>query len=201
MIDSWQSVSNLIPGTRELFSPKLLTLYSSLSDSKDGKLSKIFERIEPGGKPLMRGTEAIFFDDHGTMFSTTENGKLISITDIETDQEGKTTAKVTVVKDLGMGRPLSGKFLGDTLYVADAALGLTRVQNISDPRSKVEIVASFVEVDGEETRINFADDIAVAPSTGMVYFTDGKCSVNCTWLRYNMLLDLYQPYDFSACLN
>jgi hypothetical protein len=125
----------------------------------------------------MKGTETMFFDDHGTMYSTTGNGNLISFTDIQIDGgNGKTTAKTSLVKDLGTGRPLAGKFLGNTVYVADAVLGLTRVQNVYDPRSKVEIVASTV-VDhhngGKETRIHFADDVAVAPKSGMVYFTDG----------------------------
>lgn len=121
----------------------------------------------------MKGTETIFFDDEGTMYAANADGNLVSFTSFQRDIEGRTTSKVSVVKDLGTGRPLAGKFLGDTLYVADAALGLTRVQNVSDPLSKVEIVATSVLLDGEESRITFADDIAVAPKSGMVYFTDG----------------------------
>lgn len=139
----------------------------------DGKLTKIYERIEPNQPPLMKGTETLFFDDHGTMYATTERGNLISFADIQTDSNEKTTVKISLVKNLGPGRPLAGKFLGNTLYVADAVLGLTRVQNVFDSSSKVEIVASTVVDDGKETRIHFADDLAVAPNSGMVYFTDG----------------------------
>jgi hypothetical protein len=140
----------------------------------DGKLTKIYERIEPGRSPLMNGTETVFFDDHGTMYATTENGNLISFSDIQTpDDDGKSTTKTSLVKDLGTGRPLAGKFMGSTVYVADSVLGLTRVQNVYDPKSKVEIVASTVMDNGKETRIFFADDLAVAPNSGMVYFTDG----------------------------
>ncbi len=140
----------------------------------DGKLTKIFERVEPGQSPLMKGTETIFFDDNGIMYATTEQGNLISLTDMETDDGGKITTKATIIQDLGNGRPLAGKFLGDTLYVADAMLGLTRVRNVFDSRSKVEIVVSTVIDEGKETRIHFADDVAVAPGSGMIYFTDGE---------------------------
>lgn len=145
----------------------------------------------------MKGTETIFFDDNGTMYATNENGKLISITDIHTDSEGTTSAKATVVKNLGTGRPLAGKFLGDTLYVADAALGLTRVKNVSDPSSKVEIVASSVIVDGKESRITFADDVAVAPNTGMVYFTDGM-SILLYCARNDISMGPYRACDFLS---
>ena len=134
----------------------------------------MFERLDPGQKPVMVGTETIFFDDNGMMYATTEDANLIHFSEILTDTDGKTTAKVTVVKNLGVGRPLAAKFLGSTLYIADAVLGLTRVQDIHDPMSKVELVASRIVENGSETRINYADDIAVAPESGMVYLTDAS---------------------------
>jgi len=140
----------------------------------DGKLSKIFERLDQGQQPLMVGTETVFFDDNGMMYATTEDANLIHLSEILTDANGKTTAKVTVVKNLGVGRPLAAKFLGSTLYIADAVLGLTRVKDIHDPMSKVELVASRVKENGSDTRINYADDIAVAPESGMVYLTDAS---------------------------
>lgn len=141
---------------------------------------------------MMKGPETIFFDDYGTMYSATEEGNLISFTDIQTNErDGKTTAKVTLVKDLGPGRPLGAKFLGDTLYVADAALGLTRVTNVLDPKSKVEIVATGVMDGGNWTRIMYADDVAVSPKTGMVYFTDGESCLTTTTQPGNGQLALY----------
>lgn len=142
----------------------------------DGKLSKIYERVEQGQNPLMKGPETVFFDDEGIMYTTTDYGDLISLTDFATDKTtGKITAKATKIKDLGVGRPLGAKFLGSTLYIADPVMGLMRVSDVFDPKSKAEVVATTVVDGGKETRILFADDVAVAPSTGMVYFTDGKC--------------------------
>lgn len=148
---------------------------NDLLTAKHGKLQKIFERVVEGEKPLVKGTETIFFDDHGTMYATTEQGKLITLTDMVTDEStGMTTVTATSIKDLGIGRPLAGKFWGDTLYIADSVLGLTRVQNVSNPRSKVEIVASTVMDQGKETRIHFADDVAIGPQSGKIYFTDAS---------------------------
>eukprot|EP00934_Nitzschia_sp_Nitz4_P004608 Nitzschia sp. Nitz4//scaffold9_size221794//91527//93025//NITZ4_001345-RA/size221794-snap-gene-0.99-mRNA-1//1//CDS//3329560998//4598//frame0 len=145
---------------------------NDLLTAKYGKLSKIYERLEEGQPPLLKGPETVFFDNQGTMYTATENGNLISLTDFEATNEGDLTAKTTWVKDLGTGRPLGGKFLGDSLYVADSVLGLTRVSNVSDPFSKVEIVATTVVDNGKLTRIHFADDVAVSTRSGMVYFTD-----------------------------
>lgn len=136
----------------------------------DGKLTKIYERLEPGQTPLMKGPETLFFHDNGTMYATTENGNLVSFSDLQQDENGQSTFQVNLVRDLGKGRPLAAKFLGDTLYIADAFHGLTRIQNISDPACKLEIVAGTA--DGSP--IHLADDIAVAPNSGMVYFTDGE---------------------------
>lgn len=123
-------------------------------------------------------------------------------------------ATATNVRDLGPGRPLGGKIvpLGapnpfavnpknqgrnhnknqppplpvETLYIADTLLGLTRIRNIHDPASKLEIVVRSVEVshtDHNKTTnqttsttisspIVYADDVAIGPRTGRVYFTD-----------------------------
>ncbi len=141
----------------------------------DGKLQKIFERVEEGKPRLLKGIETVFFDSKGTMYSTNEDANLIALTDFQTDLNGKTTAKTTKIAGLGVGRPLGARFTGDdnTLYITDAVLGLTRIQKPQDPKSKVEIVATTVMDQGKETRILFADDVAIGPKTGMVYFTDG----------------------------
>jgi hypothetical protein len=122
----------------------------------------------------LKGPETVFFDKNGVMYFGNENGNLVAMTDFETASDGTSTGKTTLVADLGPGRPLSGKFSGDTLYIADAVLGLTRIRNISDPTTKVEIVASTVIDDGLSSRLLFVDDVAIGPKTGAVYFTDGK---------------------------
>jgi hypothetical protein len=140
----------------------------------DGKLQKIYERLEEGKRTLMRGPETVLFDYDGTLLTLTEEANLVSLTDFEKESDTKITAKTTLVANLGNGRPLGGKFSPDgTLYIADAVLGLTRIKNPRDPKSKLEIVATTVMDGGEETRIAFADDVVIGPKTGMVYFTDG----------------------------
>jgi hypothetical protein len=138
----------------------------------DGKLQKIFERVEKDKPRLLKGPETVFFDDNGVMYTTTDDANLITLTDFQTEADGKITAKTTLLADV-VGRPLGAKFTGDTLYMADAALGLTRIRNPHDPKSKLELVATTVKDGGKETRIQFADDLAIGPKTGMVYFTDG----------------------------
>ncbi len=122
------------------------------------------------------------------------HSKLVSLTDFERDDAEETfvlTAKATEVAYLGGGRPLGGKFVStdsntQTLYAADAVLGLIRVQNIprvgvSDKDEKqvkqpssVEIVAKRVKMeDGSWSEIRYADDLDIGPKTGHVYFTDG----------------------------
>jgi sugar lactone lactonase YvrE len=146
----------------------------------DGKLSKIFERTD--GEKLLKGAETIIFSSNGTMFTLTEQANLVKLSDFETLHEaanGKPkiiTAATTLVATLGNGRPLGGCFTPDDsyLYMADAVLGLTRIKNPGDPKSKVEIVATSVMDNGTRTRIFYPDDVVVGPKTGKVYFTDGK---------------------------
>jgi Strictosidine synthase len=77
------------------------------------------------------------------------------------------------------------------MYIADAVLGLTRVSDVLDPYSKVEIVASHViddkitiykydngtveeVVEQIATPILYADDVTIGPRSGKVYFTDAS---------------------------
>lgn len=86
------------------------------------------------------------------------------------------------VADLGMGRPLGGCFTNNnTLYIADAHLGLTR---LSSPGAKVELVASRVMDQGQWTQILYANDVVVGPKTGRVYFTDCKWDKCCQVSRW-----------------
>jgi hypothetical protein len=56
--------------------------------AKHGKLQKIFERVEDGQKPLMKGAETIVFGANGTMYVLTEESNLISLTDFESSDDG-----------------------------------------------------------------------------------------------------------------
>lgn len=146
---------------------------------KHGKLQRIYERSNEtanGEGRLLRSAETVVFGPDGTMYTTTDQGYLISLTDLVVESSERITAKTTLVKDLGPGRPLGAKFTpnGNTLYIADSVLGLLRVQDPSKSESKVEIVASEVMDGGRRTRLNFADDLTIGPKTGRVYFTDGK---------------------------
>jgi hypothetical protein len=145
---------------------------------RHGKLQRIYERIDETGNGigrLLRSGETIVFGPDGTMYTVTDQGYLISLTDLVEESSVRITAKTTVVKDLGPGRPLGAKFTpnGNTLYIADAVLGLLRVQDPSKSESRVEIVVSEVMDNGRRTRLKFADDVVIGPKTGRVYFTDG----------------------------
>jgi sugar lactone lactonase YvrE len=176
--------SNLLPwgpARRVLDHNKLA--YANIDHSNDslqakhGKLQKIFERVEDGQTPLMKGAETIVFGTDGTMYVLTEESNLISLTDFESSEDGLSlTAKANFVKDLGIGRPLGGKFTpdGQTLYIADAILGLTRLKNPHDPASKVELISNAVMDGGVMTPILYADDVDIGPISGKVFFSDAS---------------------------
>ena len=105
----------------------------------------------------------------------TEDANLVMLSDIQKESEHRYTATTTLVAHVGgtgAGRPLGGKYTPDgTLYIADGALGLTRLKKDS---SSLEIVATkAIDKDGKQTPITFADDVTIGPKTGWVYFTDG----------------------------
>eukprot|EP00585_Thalassiosira_rotula_P018078 CAMPEP_0196194836 /NCGR_PEP_ID=MMETSP0912-20130531/155_1 /TAXON_ID=49265 /ORGANISM="Thalassiosira rotula, Strain GSO102" /LENGTH=436 /DNA_ID=CAMNT_0041467181 /DNA_START=1 /DNA_END=1311 /DNA_ORIENTATION=- len=150
-----------------------------------GKLTKIYERFEnDGNDPLLVAPETILFDDKGVMYIMNENAKLISLTEFQPkeggdDDESILTAKAMEVADLGMGRPLGGKFDkdGKCLYYADVLLGLARICNLSlnKPNNNVELLASRIKLeDGSWSPINYADDVDIGPKTGHVYFSDAS---------------------------
>mmetsp|Transcript_20881 Transcript_20881/g.29912 ORF Transcript_20881/g.29912 Transcript_20881/m.29912 type:complete len:418 (-) Transcript_20881:197-1450(-) len=145
----------------------------------NGKVTKIYERVEEEGSPrLLVGPETIIFDDIGTMYSLTEQpSKLVSITDIQQKSEDDAsimTAKVTVVADLGIGQALGGKFdSNNCLYFADILKGLCRICLDGRPHPIVELVASRFQLqDGKWSDIAYADDVDIGPRTGHVYFSD-----------------------------
>jgi sugar lactone lactonase YvrE len=149
---------------------------------KHGKTKRIYERFEKEGqKPLLVGPETVVFDQDGIMYILTDQGKLVSLTDFKDGEDGTTiTAKTTLIKNLGVGRPLGGKFTNDgkTLYIADAILGLVRVTNpTTDPQSKVELVASSIvpragQNNNKPQPLLFVDDVCIGLKSGKVYFTD-----------------------------
>jgi hypothetical protein len=148
-----------------------------------GKLRKIYERCDEvdkcGDDRLLRSPETVFFGPDETLYTATDRGYLVSLTDFLVESPERITAKTTLVKDLGPGRPLGAKFTpdGNTLYIADAVLGLLRIRDPSNSESKVEIVASTVVDAGRRTRLNFVDDVVIGPRTGRVYFTDGEQAI------------------------
>ncbi|KAL3800481.1 hypothetical protein HJC23_011718 [Cyclotella cryptica] len=163
--------------------PRLDPLNTSLRLSS-GKLTKIFERIEDGARPLVMGPETVVFDPHGKLYILNEYAQLVTLTDIrETDKPFILTARAIEVAHLGVGRPLSGKFdRTGCLYFTDVVMGLARIcltnNNESDSHvPPVEILTSRVQLnDGSWSPINFADDIDIGPRTGHIYFSDA-CDV------------------------
>lgn len=142
-------------------------------------------------RKLIAGTETMVFDAKGDMYAMNQYGQLIRVEDVRGDDDGSSsnattaTADVTAIRRLGRGRVLSGRFADDgTLWMADAVLGLTRLRDPSDPRSKVELVADAVVVvdntdddakDEDTSRpspLRFVDDLDIGPRTGRIYFTD-----------------------------
>jgi sugar lactone lactonase YvrE len=147
----------------------------------------------------MTGPETIVFGNDGTMYTMTDEGSLVSLSEFEEMDDGFTiTAKSNVVADLGMGRPLGGRFDAQgTLYLADAHLGLTRLKNPGSG-SKVELVATRVFDEEKWTQILYANDVAIGPKTGIVYFTD------CKYLAYVTRIIPYQTFHgrtqiFCSC--
>ena len=123
----------------------------------------------------MKGPESVVFGNDGTMYVMNEEGFLVCLSGFQEKNDGVTiAAKTKIIANLGPGRPLGGSFSPDgALYVADAHLGLTRLSNLTDD-SKVELVASRVFDQGKWSQIAYANDVAVGPKTGNVYFTDCK---------------------------
>jgi hypothetical protein len=162
--------------------------------AKHGKLQKIFERVEDGQTPLMKGAETIVFGSDGTMYVLTEEANLISMTDFESSEDGLSlTAEANLVKDLGIGRPLGGKFTpdGETLYIADAILGLIRLKNPHNPASKVELISNAVMDGGVMTPILYANDVNIGPISGKVFFSDSSTIAPDRLLKHQTWDTLY----------
>jgi hypothetical protein len=139
-------------------------------------LKKLYERERPGKPPLLIGPETIVLDDDSNIYALTKEAKIIvfqNITSsIEDDNLIYADAKVLTSY---VGRPLGGKFVPGTktMYIADALLGLCRV-DLSKKSPKLELVVSEIQTAaGEISPILYADDVDVGKS-GMVYFSDAS---------------------------
>jgi sugar lactone lactonase YvrE len=147
--------------------------------AKHGKLLKIYQRVSSDEEPrLIKGTETIVIHPKtGTLFAMTEDAQLVKISNVQTAADGQTaSADVQVLHDLGMGRPLGGAFAGDTLWIADAHLGLTRLRKPLDAQSKVELVANSVwdPSTDQPSILGYVNDVTVGPQSGKIYFTDSS---------------------------
>jgi Strictosidine synthase len=172
-------------------------------------LTKIVERLEEGQKRLLIGPETVIVHPKtNALYAFARGAKLVRLDDLRPSASDNRvlTAKVTVSANLGIGAPLSGKFTedGKTLYVVDPILGLVRIRNFQDNQhlATIELVANKVMDNGKLTKILYADDVAIGPKTGKIYFSDGTW-VNCmrcvSLLYFCLLLVSHNTYHhFSA---
>lgn len=122
---------------------------------------------------MLKGPETVVIGPNGEVYALTEKN-LVLLKDFEDKGKGIYHAKTeAIMKDME-GRALGGRFTvdGEYLYLADAVLGLTRIKDPS-PTATVEVVSNSVVLkDGEVSPILHADDVAIGPHSGKVYFTD-----------------------------
>ena len=149
-----------------------------------GRTHKIVERKSDDDKKklgtLIMGPETVVVGKDGSLYFLSETGHLVELLDIAKDDDPVAwTARAVTVQDLGVGRPLGGRFTpdGKTLYIADSVLGLTRISNIRNPAAKVELVASTVPMWKDDTVVvdsplRYVNAVAIGSKTGRVYFTD-----------------------------
>ncbi|GAX14827.1 hypothetical protein FisN_29Lh033 [Fistulifera solaris] len=144
------------------------------------------------------GPETVVIGKHQQILVLTEDGKLVELLVDDKNQKKKnkknkekidssstssnTTVDSRIVQELGIGRPLGGRYTSHehTLYIADAVLGLTRLRHYDDNnkrKSRVELIANTVTVLTEkgipyESPLRYVNAVAVGPQTGNIYFTD-----------------------------
>lgn len=124
------------------------------------------ELIAPG---KLQGPEDMEVDDHGNVFASCENGKIVHIS-----PEGNVKAYAATG-----GRPLGNKLLSDgRLIVADADKGLLEIGR------KGEIKVLTTEADGIPFR--FTDDLDVAKD-GTVYFSDASDKYGSQEYLYDLM--------------
>lgn len=144
----------------------------------DGRLIKVYEREHPGKVPVLIGPETIVLDDDSNIYALTKEAKIVVLENFSSLLDGSSQvvyADIKVLVNYAVGRPLGGKFVPGTkiMYIADAVLGLCRV-DLSRAFPKLELVVSQVELaNGKNSSILYADDVDVGKS-GMVYFSDAS---------------------------
>ena len=170
--------------------------------------------------PGLHGCETVLvWQDR--VFCLTEAAQLLELTDLPTKAQEQAllqnnhymwNATSVVRKDLGIGRPLGGRIHQNTLYITDAVLGVTQLQQFDRPESStVELLTNQVSVlkkvqkrDTFYTPVTsplvFANSLAVGPVTHKIYFTDstdippdriGKKDQSFVWdLLYASKMDL-----------
>lgn len=164
------------------YGPAVLTLptYHAAVDMSNDLLRLRYnktQKIVTNSDYAIHGPETIVFGNDGTMYVLSEDAYLVKVDPFDETPDGLyINSTATIVADLGTGRPLGGKFTpkGNTLYICDAVLGLTRIRDVKDLRkSKLEIVTrTVVDSNGTVSPILYADDVVIGPKTGKVYFTD-----------------------------
>lgn len=156
------------------------------------------------------------------VFLLTETAQLLELTDLPTKQQEQElltlnyiqedgtnenshyvwNATSVVRKNLGIGRPLGGRFHANTLYIADAVLGLTQLKNVDNPDSFVELLTNQVTVLKKSTKRNatyaqvnspllFVNSVAVGPVTKKIYFTDSTdIPLDRIWKKDHFVWDI-----------
>lgn len=170
------------------------TTIKTLSTQRNVKL--IHENLIEGKRPLLIGLETIVFDDDGSMYALTREGKIVKVYNfVEASEPNHLNASTEEIVSFG-GSPLGGKFVPGTkiMYFADDHLGLCRI-DLSKQHPKVEIVANRVILeDGSESKISFADDVDIGPLTGKVYFSDATTVRS----EYNAKKESYDSLEAST---
>lgn len=141
---------------------------------KHGRTHKLFFRQQ-----VVAGPETVLIrnNDNNKVLVLTEHGTLVELLTNDSSTNDR-VVDTKVWSNLGIGRPLGGRFASDnTLYIADAALGLTRLRQYEKPTSHVELLVSTVTVLTEngttyESPLLYVNAVAIGPKTGNVYFTD-----------------------------
>lgn len=157
-------------------------------DVVDGNFIKIYERRIEGQDPILLGPETVVFDHESNMYVLC-HGNIILLTNltrstIKTTKDAKQDESIILadakILAKSVGFPLGANFVPNTkiMYFADPILGLCRI-DLSDTetektmRPKIELVASKFQLDdGSWSKIAYADDVAVGPKSGMIYFSD-----------------------------
>ncbi|RHX94223.1 gluconolactonase [Leptospira yasudae] len=131
--------------------------------------NQLLSEAELIGLGKLQGPEDMEVDDHGNIYASCENGKVIHIS-----PEGNVKAHAAT-----SGRPLGSKLLADgRLIIADADKGLLEIG------TKGEVKVLSTEADGVPFR--FTDDLDVAQD-GTIYFSDASDKFGSKEYLYDLM--------------